>query len=304
MTDSGKPLVSVVVASYNHCHFIEKTLQSLVSQDYRPVELLVIDDGSTDGSGELLELLQEKYVFRLIRRENGGLVSVINMGINKALGDYVVFHASDDVSLPGRISGQVSVLERHPNAAFVSGNVAFVAEDGRSRGNLLKVTGQERELGFDDIFLNRALVSSVASMYRASALRKIERISENYRAEDPQIFLRLTRIGYSWIQWAGPPVIAYRMLFTSQSRTIMPLLLRQHLQLLNEFSDHPLYAKALARIKTCLLSALAEQDKCSAWKELTSGGFELFSVGFLRVIAKLLLPRRWLNLFKRAGSPG
>lgn len=296
-------MVTVVVASYNHSHFIEKTLQSLICQDYRPIELLVIDDGSSDGSGELLESLQEKYVFRLIRRENGGLVSVINMGIKEAQGDYVVFHASDDESLPGRIAGQVGVLGRHPNAAFVSGNVTFVTEDGRNRGNLLKVTGQERELGFDDIFLHRARVASVASMYRTSALRRIGGISTNYRAEDPQIFLRLTRIGYSWIQWAGEPVIAYRMLFTSQSRTIMPLLLRQHIQLVSEFSDHPFYLKALAQTKTCLLSALAEQDKRSAWKELTSGGFELFSAGFVRVMAKLLLPRRWHNLFKRAGKP-
>lgn len=303
MTRSNNPLVTVVVASYNHRNYIEKTIQSLVSQDYYPIDLLIIDDGSTDGSVELLESLQEKYAFRLILQENVGLVAVINTAIRESLGDYVVFHASDDESLPGRMSGQVCVLERHLNAAFVSGNVAFVAQNGRSRGNLLKVSGHEHELGFDEIFLGRVRVSSVASMYRASALKKMGGISEKYLAEDPQIFLRLTRIGYSWIQWSGPPVIAYRMLFTSQSRTIMPLLLRQHLQLLNEFSDHPLYSKALARVKTCLISALAERDKRSALKEfITPGGVEVFSVGFVRVIAKLLLPIRWHNFFKRNGK--
>ena len=302
MVEVKKPLVSIIVASYNHRDYIEKTLQSIVSQDYKPLELIVVDDGSTDGSGELLESLQEEYSFRLIHRENGGLVSVINMGILEAKGEYVVFHASDDESLARRISGQLKVLERYPNAAFISGNVAFVAEDGRNRGTLLNVTGQERELGFDDLFLHRASVSSVASMYRKDALRKMGRISERYRAEDPQIFLRLTHLGYSWIQWAGTPVIAYRMLFKSQSRTIMPLLLREHLCLVSEFSDHPLYPKALAQIKTYLLSALAEQDKRSALRELASGGFEVFNTGFIRVIVKLLLPRKWHGFFKRAGN--
>lgn len=302
MIELKNPLVSVVVASYNHREYIEKTLQSLFLQDHRPLELIVIDDGSTDGSGDLLELLQAKYDFRLIRRENGGLVSVINLGITEAKGEYVVFHASDDESLPGRISGQLRVLERHPNAAFVSGNVAFVAEDGSSKGTLLKSTGQELELGFEDLFLHRASVSSVASMYRQEALKKMGKISEEYRAEDPQIFLRLTHLGYSWIQWAGNPVISYRMLFTSQSRTSMPLLLRQNVRLVDEFSDHPLYPKASAQIKTTLISALAEYDKRAALKEMIGGGFEMFSIGFIRAVAKLLLPKNCHHLFKRAGK--
>lgn len=302
MPRSKNPLVSIIIASYNHRKYIEKTIQSLTSQNYENLDLVVIDDGSTDGSGDFLESLQEKYEFRLIRKVNGGLVSVINMGIIEAKGDYVVFHASDDESLPGRIIGQMRVLEKYPNAAFISGNVAFVAEDGRSRGTLLKITGLERELTFDDLFLHKARVSSVASMYRKDALRKMGAISENYRAEDPQIFLRLTRLGYSWVQWAGLPVIAYRMLFTSQSRTIMPLLLRQHVLLVKEFSDHPHYPEALSHIKTSLVSILAEDDKAAALKELSSGGIDWFSTAFIRVMVKIVLPKKVHHLFKKAGK--
>jgi alpha-1,3-rhamnosyltransferase len=302
VNEAGKPLVTVAIASYNHRPYIRRAIQSIIAQDYQPCELLVIDDGSTDGSGEFLGSLKDEYDFRLIRRTNGGLVSVINMAIREAQGEYVIFHASDDESLPDRISGQTSVLERYPNAAFVSGNVAFITEDGRHRGTLLPVSGLERELGFDDVFLQRASVSSVASMYRATALREMGGISEDYRAEDPQIFLRLTRLGYSWIQWAGLPVIAYRMLFASQSRTIMPLLIRQQQQLLTEFSDHPQYKQAAARTKTALLSTLAEHNKKEALGELATGGFDIFSRGFLVAMVKLMLPRKWHYVFKRAGK--
>ena len=303
MSDKNQPLVTVVIASYNHRQYVEKAILSITTQSYQPLELIVIDDGSTDGSGELLEALQGKYDFRLIRKENSGLVSVINMAIWVAQGDYVVFHASDDESLPERISGQVNVLERYPNAAFVSGNVAFQTEDGRSKGTLLPGSGRERELGFDDLFLHGELVSSVASMYRAKALREMAKLSDAYLAEDPQIFLRLTNLGYSWVQWAGPPVITYRMLFTSQSRTRMLFLLRQNKKLIDEFSDNPNYNKATLRIHTSILSALAEEDKKAAFQELFKGKVGFFSKKFARVAVKLVLPRRWHYFFKRAGKP-
>lgn len=301
MTETPKALVTIIIASYNHRHLIEQALQSLFAQDYRPLEVLVIDDGSSDGSGDFLETLQGRYDFRLIRRANGGVVSVINLGIRESRGDYVVIHASDDESLPGRLSGQVAVLERHPEAAFVSGNVAFVTEDGQPRGNLLEVTGAEHEYGFEELFLERVVASSVACLYRGADLRAMAPLDERYLAEDLQMFLYLTRSGRRWVQWAGPPVILYRLLFSSLSRTKLPRLLRQRLAALEEFADHPLYPRAAAQVRTALVSALAEQDKPAALRELGAGRIEVFSVGFLRVLAKLALPRRWHYRFKKEG---
>lgn len=302
MNKLKRPLVTVVIASYNHRNYVENAIKSIVMQEYPSLDLLVIDDGSTDGSDDLLVVLQEIYKFRFIRRTNGGLVSVINMGIREAHGDFVVFHASDDESLPDRFRVQVEILERFPNAAFVSGNVAYITEDGLNRGTSLKIVGREREFGFDDLFLHRASVSSVASMYRATALRQMGQICESYRAEDPQIFLRLTKLGYSWVQSAGAPVISYRMLFTSQSRTTMPLLLRQHARLVDEFKDHPLHAKAAAYIKICLLSSLAENSKLEVLKEIMVCKINYFSVDFLRVAVKLACPRKWHHFFKKSGK--
>jgi glycosyltransferase involved in cell wall biosynthesis len=294
-------LVSVVIASYNHRGYVEEAVRSVVTQAYHPLEVIVIDDGSTDGSAKFLESLKGRFGFRLICRQNGGLVSVINLGIQEAAGTFVVFHASDDRSLAGRIAGQVDVLSRHPKAAFVSGNVSFMAESGRNRGILLPISGKERELGFDDLFLHRAKASSVASMYRADALKAMGQLDESYTAEDAQLFLRLTHLGYSWIQWCGPPVIEYRMLASSQSRTVMPLLVRQHLRLTAEFANHPLYPEAAARTKTALLSALADHDKRAALRELATGGFEIVSANFVRVAVKLLMPKTLHRFFKRAG---
>lgn len=297
-----KPLVSVVIASYNHQDYVEKAIKSIVEQDYQPIELIVIDDGSTDGSANLLVTLEARYGFCLIFKENGGVVSVINRAIREAKGDYLVVHASDDESLPHRISNQVEILERYPNAAFVSSNLEFIDQSGRYIARLREITEKEYERGFADLFVQRARVDSVACMYRTSALRKIGSINEMYSAEDPQIFFSLTYLGYSCIESTGSPVVAYRLLPKSQSRLILPRLLREKARLIDEFSDHPLYQKAKARHKVTLISALAEINKKEAMKELERGGYEFFSLGFLRLLIKLMLPSSWHGYFKRAGS--
>ena len=301
MTRKRDALVSVVVASYNHRDYVEKAIESLAAQEYPSVEILVIDDGSTDGSGELLDELRGKYSFQLIRRENGGLVSLLNQAITEVRGEYVVFHASDDVSPPYRIRDQVAVLSRYPAAAFVSGNVEFVTEGGKNAGTLLPVSGKEEEFDFDAIFVDGKAVSSVASMYRASALKQMGSIDVKYRAEDPQIFLRLTRLGYTWIQAAGRPVIQYRMLFSSQSRTVMPLLQAQLVQLVGEYSDHPKYEYALAKARTGLFSLLAESDKTAALKLALTKNLNWISSAAGVGVVKLILPKRFHRSFKRAG---
>jgi len=301
MSNLSNPLVSIVVASYNHSAYIEKTIKSLASQDYSSIELIVIDDGSTDGSGELLEVLQNKYKFKLIRRSNGGLVSVVNLGISVANGEYIIIHASDDESFPSRVSAQVEIIQKYPKAGFISGNVLLVDERGENKGTALAEKNIIKEFSFEDIFLQKELVSSVACMYRLSVLREIGGISEKYKAEDPQIFLRITNAGYTWIQWSGPPVIVYRMLFTSLSRTVLPLLIRQGIDLINEFPTHPQHTEALMMRRSGLLSALAEVNKLEAIKEAFNGKNKILSRGFLRFVIKVALPKGVHGYFKKSG---
>lgn len=296
------PLATVVIASYNHAAHVETTIASIASQDYPNVEILVIDDGSTDGSVDHLKCLQNKYSFRLVTRDNGGLVSVLNLAIKGLYGDFVIFHASDDVSPINRISRQVDTLIRYPRAAFTSGNVEFVNNAGKSVGTLRPVNGYDRELEFEDLFLGRATVSSVASMYRIEALRRMGDLDTSFRAEDPQIFWRLTSMGYTWVQTSGAPVINYRMLFTSQSRTIMPELNRDLVRLVEKYADHPRYADAMALAKTSLFSSLSENQKADALNIALGGGVDWLSNAALRGVIKLIMPSRLHWIFKKAGK--
>src|SRR5690349_13476521 len=96
-SELNMPLVSVIVPSYNHEKFITECVESIMQQTYKNFELTVIDDGSRDGSRDILKQLQDKYGFNLVLQENIGLTSTLNKGIqNWGTGKYISFCASDD----------------------------------------------------------------------------------------------------------------------------------------------------------------------------------------------------------------
>ena len=109
-----KPLVSVLLPSYNHARFVESAVRSVMEQQGVSFELIVIDDGSTDDSPQILEALQKELGFRYIHRENRGLVRTLNELLSLANGKYFCSFSSDDRMAPGRLAVQSAYLESHP----------------------------------------------------------------------------------------------------------------------------------------------------------------------------------------------
>jgi len=123
------PLVSVIVPSYNHEAYIEECILSIVNQTYKNFELIVIDDGSTDRSHEILERLQTKYGFTLVFQENQGVSKTMNRAIRQfAHGKYITGSASDDYMMPDKIERQVRFLEENPDYDMLFGKVYMVDE--------------------------------------------------------------------------------------------------------------------------------------------------------------------------------
>jgi alpha-1,3-rhamnosyltransferase len=113
------PLVTVVMPCYNHCHYVERAIKSVIDQTYSRVELVVIDDGSRDLSVEMLKVMRDRFGFTLICQENRGVCRTLNRGILEAAhGDYIALLASDDFWHPDKLSHQISKLQRHPGSEF------------------------------------------------------------------------------------------------------------------------------------------------------------------------------------------
>lgn len=118
----GLPLLTAVVPNFNHGALIGEAIEALAKQTPCPDEIIVVDDGSTDNSVEILERLKLAYpMLRVVRLDkNRGAISAMNRGLQEARGRYVYFGAADDITRLGLFAAMLAELERHPQAAFAS----------------------------------------------------------------------------------------------------------------------------------------------------------------------------------------
>ena len=123
---SGPPRVSAIVIFLDAKRFFEEAIESIIGQDYADWELLLVDDGSTDGTADIARRYAEVDPLRIRYlthpgRENRGMSASRNLGIREARGEYVAFLDADDTWLPGKLARQVAILDSYPHAAMVYG---------------------------------------------------------------------------------------------------------------------------------------------------------------------------------------
>jgi glycosyltransferase involved in cell wall biosynthesis len=130
MTD--QPSVSVVIPAYNREHTVGTAIRSVLWQTRPPLEVIVVDDGSSDGTALAVEAMHEPRV-RLVRQANGGISAARNTGIREAVGEWVAFQDSDDEWLPTKLERQFAALDASPsppNAIYCGMIIAGALEDG------------------------------------------------------------------------------------------------------------------------------------------------------------------------------
>lgn len=128
-----RPLVSIVTTSYEQAPYLEETLRSVLEQDYPRIEYLVVDDGSTDASVEIIRRHEDRLAW-WTRQENAGQARALNRGFERATGDLLGFLSSDDTLLPGAVSRMVAEFERDPELVLVYGDAVYVDEQSRPLG--------------------------------------------------------------------------------------------------------------------------------------------------------------------------
>ena len=133
---AGVPTVSVIVPNYNHGKWLPRSLGALVAQAGPAAEIIVIDDGSTDNSVEVIaDFCERRDCVRLIKHDvNNGVHAAMRSGIAVARGAFILFSAADDFVLPGLLARAETALRQHPDAAFYCAESALVDPTGRVVG--------------------------------------------------------------------------------------------------------------------------------------------------------------------------
>ncbi|HVF43585.1 MAG TPA: glycosyltransferase [Pyrinomonadaceae bacterium] len=193
---AGAARVSVVVPSYNHAPFVAAALRSVFAQTRAPEQLLVIDDGSRDGSARVIEKTLNDCPFpcELVARPNRGLCATLNEGLGKTSGEHFAYLGSDDLWLPDFLGARVAALEERPRAVLAYGH-AFIVDE---RGGVTDCTLDWATYADGDA-RHMLLAETYAPMSPTVVHRRaaVERHGWNERArlEDYELYLRLSADG-------------------------------------------------------------------------------------------------------------
>ena len=130
------PLISVVMPTYNSIRFIRESIESILNQTFVDFELIIIDDGSTDGSSEIIADYKkyDNRIYVCTNPKNLGIVASLNRGLSCARGQYIARMDSDDISYPTRFQKQIDFLDKYSDVGILGGAVQYIDSDGKTLG--------------------------------------------------------------------------------------------------------------------------------------------------------------------------
>jgi glycosyltransferase involved in cell wall biosynthesis len=183
-----RPRVTAMVGTLNYAHLLPRAIDSLLRQTIEDIEVLVVDDGSTDDTEAVVTAIEDPRV-RYLKLDHIGIARSLNRGLEEARADVIVVQDADDVSLPARLERQLEVLEARPEVAVVGCLMREVDDDGRElRRRLPIATGDVREA-----LMRFNPIPNTAAAFRRDAVQAIGGYDPRYRlAVDYDLWIRMS----------------------------------------------------------------------------------------------------------------
>lgn len=191
-----KPWVSVICTCFQHAPYVQEAMDSVLSQTYPHVQLIVVDNASTDGSSEVISkfVTTHSEIIFIPNKENRGICKAFNEAVPLAKGKYLIDLAADDLLLPNRIADQVAAIEKLPeNVAILYGNVEMIDAKGTHLGYSLPL---DYEAPSGDVFSNlleKHFLPSPSTMFRKEIFLKLGGYNEALSFEDFDYWIRCAR---------------------------------------------------------------------------------------------------------------
>jgi glycosyltransferase involved in cell wall biosynthesis len=186
------PKITIITPSYNQAEFIERTILSVLNQNYPNLEYIIIDGGSTDGSVEIIKKYQDQLEY-WISESDKGTYDANNKALRIMSGDYWCVVNSDDILLPGALDIIAKTIHDNPNEKWIAGGVNFIDEYDHITGSSIP---EKNKLIAGYSFLNGCWISHPTVFLHKTLIQEIGEFGQ-YHSMDLEYWLRLEKAGYT-----------------------------------------------------------------------------------------------------------
>lgn len=211
--DRARPKVSVLIKSYNHAKYIGRTIESVLTQSFQDFEIVVTDDGSRDGTADVVAAFADPRISLTRLPENRGISAAMNATIARSRGHYLAILNSDDWALPDRLARQVAILDARPEIALVCGSLTYVDERGAPiafEHPLPDLGDGSRAAWLRHFFFHGNGIAAPTVMVRRQTYEDVGPYDPRlFSAQDFDMWVRMAGAGFRFVQ-LDQPLTAFR----------------------------------------------------------------------------------------------
>lgn len=209
--------VSVIIPAYNGDRYIGEAIESILSQTYNDYEIIVVDDGSTDNTRQVIQQYGNKIQY--FSQTNQGVAASRNLGLTKAQGEYIAFLDQDDIFLPHKLASQVTLLEQNPSLGIANSGWQIVNQQGETKA-AVKPWVEIPELKLANLIIWKPVFLG-AMLFRRSWLERTEGFNTTLeQTPDVDLVLRLVAVGCA-AGWVQQTTVKYRQHEANASRNTL-----------------------------------------------------------------------------------
>jgi glycosyltransferase involved in cell wall biosynthesis len=243
------PLVSIIIPTYNYGRYLSKAVKSCLDQTYRNLEIIVVDDGSTDDTRKIVEGLDSRLVY--VHQENQGVSAARNNGLGRARGAFIAFLDADDYLLPDSVAARVEVLLKHPDIGIVFTDTASCDPSGNVHHKERGLKDRVSDRFYEDLLLKHLRFQTSAAMIRGPLAKRFSFPAHLSNGEDVVYFARVFFAAKGYFLSRAATV---NLRHEGSLRHDVDEVVRQDMTFVTAIIDDPFYEGALEYMRKDLLA--------------------------------------------------